>query len=530
MDRSSRITSPAGRLVAVLAASAFAVLVAPSLSSGAVPYTTQNFGTPTVTDDPAPPSKLIEVTPATPPTAAGEGLYFRATLDRNKVYKITVDGEALSPFNLRIGRDNPSSCTSGCTWHAAPDGVETWRVQGVTNLELLFYRTVASSYRVRSLEIEDCTATCTTDSGLKNHVLHDTPELAGALTAGDRYKAAKLILGWVAPKITFARGGETGPMDSYTRSASELYYDFFDARFNRRPRGGVFCGGAADFYQKVLALFSIPSHSVLFGTPAPGDIRHVTVLVPVPDGHGGSEYRILDPTFNLDFAVNGSSEPISAPELFETWRAGLLNRIDYRQGSLAERRISFDRAPDGSYSSERCGARAGVSTACSLDDFLRGFEPFLRSNGVQTGKGAYPHLLGVHELIDAPPLVAPTDFRTMQATFKDAVLQRKKVYVALLPFAPFLNQPSSIAGTPAVGSQLTAKPGWTSRTAIDGISYQWSRCDGSGANCSAITGAQSQTYVPTTADRGDRLRVAITASNEHGTTTDSAAVTAGAVP
>src|SRR5205807_2302679 len=47
-------------------------------------------------------------------------------------------------------------------------------------------------------------------------------------------------------------------------------------------------------------------------------------------------------------------------------------------------------------------------------------------------------------------------------------------------------------------------------------SYQWQQCDSCGADCSAIAGATSQTYVPVAADVGHTLRVQETASNAGG--------------
>src|SRR5439155_5409068 len=46
--------------------------------------------------------------------------------------------------------------------------------------------------------------------------------------------------------------------------------------------------------------------------------------------------------------------------------------------------------------------------------------------------------------------------------------------------------------------------------------YQWQQCDSGGANCTAIAGATSQTYVPVAADVGHTLRVQETASNAGG--------------
>jgi Putative Ig domain len=59
------------------------------------------------------------------------------------------------------------------------------------------------------------------------------------------------------------------------------------------------------------------------------------------------------------------------------------------------------------------------------------------------------------------------------------------------------------------------------------FSYQWSRCDGNGANCTPIAGATSSTYmVLANADVGSTLEVSVSASNANGT----ASVTSAASP
>src|SRR5947199_9598744 len=81
--------------------------------------------------------------------------------------------------------------------------------------------------------------------------------------------------------------------------------------------------------------------------------------------------------------------------------------------------------------------------------------------------------------------------------------------------APSNTSLPSISGSAKDGSLLTASHGsWTgSPTSFD---YAWQRCDNTGANCVAISGATSRQYTLTTADVGHRLRVAVTATNSSG--------------
>ncbi len=58
---------------------------------------------------------------------------------------------------------------------------------------------------------------------------------------------------------------------------------------------------------------------------------------------------------------------------------------------------------------------------------------------------------------------------------------------------------------PQQGQALQAQPGtWVNAASI---AYQWLRCDTSGSNCGAISGATQQSYTPVVADAGSTLRV-----------------------
>lgn len=81
---------------------------------------------------------------------------------------------------------------------------------------------------------------------------------------------------------------------------------------------------------------------------------------------------------------------------------------------------------------------------------------------------------------------------------------------------PVNAKPPTIAGTPQQNQTLTANPGsWTGGQPIT-FSYQWKRCDQTGASCADISGATSKTYVLTSADVGNTLRVRVTAKNSLG--------------
>jgi hypothetical protein len=76
----------------------------------------------------------------------------------------------------------------------------------------------------------------------------------------------------------------------------------------------------------------------------------------------------------------------------------------------------------------------------------------------------------------------------------------------------------TITGTAQVNATLTAHTGsWTGVPAPT-FTYQWERCDSSGANCADIASATASTYKPVAGDVGSTIRVKVTADNGGGPT------------
>ena len=93
-------------------------------------------------------------------------------------------------------------------------------------------------------------------------------------------------------------------------------------------------------------------------------------------------------------------------------------------------------------------------------------------------------------------------------------------------YAPTNTAPPVISGTAQVGQTLTASTGtWTYQTTPT-YSYQWQRCNESGASCATIAGATSSTYVVQSADNASTLRAIVTAQNADGTGSATSAQTA----
>jgi hypothetical protein len=102
--------------------------------------------------------------------------------------------------------------------------------------------------------------------------------------------------------------------------------------------------------------------------------------------------------------------------------------------------------------------------------------------------------------------------------------------VAAVGNAPHNTAGPGISGNAQEGQTLTASPGTWSGTQPITIGYQWTRCDGAGANCAAVAGATGQTYNATSADVSHTLRVTVKASNRLGSASATTGPTALVAP
>src|SRR5207302_699626 len=85
----------------------------------------------------------------------------------------------------------------------------------------------------------------------------------------------------------------------------------------------------------------------------------------------------------------------------------------------------------------------------------------------------------------------------------------------VLPLPPASIGGPQISGSPVEGHTLTETHGaWSN--GVTSLADQWTRCDATGASCTAIAGATGQSYTPTHADVDHAIRVLEIAGNAGG--------------
>jgi len=97
----------------------------------------------------------------------------------------------------------------------------------------------------------------------------------------------------------------------------------------------------------------------------------------------------------------------------------------------------------------------------------------------------------------------------------DAVAATSDPTATVLTAAPANQGLPQIIGTAQENQTLSATQGsWLNSP--DSYAYQWLRCDSTGASCSTISGAQTNSYTPASGDVGHTLSVVVTATNAGG--------------
>lgn len=152
------------------------------------------------------------------------------------------------------------------------------------------------------------------------------------------------------------------------------------------------------------------------------------------------------------------------------------------------------------------------SSAAGRPSAPRTTKPLLTPTSPKTpGAATVPAVPGSTAAAGAPSAGAPANPGTTPGSTAPATTPPAGTTPALT--APVNTGLPSILGQPQSGKTFSADPGsWTGNPTS--FTYQWQRCDASGANCVAVGSAQSYTCVP--ADIDQTMRVAVQATNAAG--------------
>lgn len=242
---------------------------------------------------------------------------------------------------------------------------------------------------------------------LTSRILSEVPGLSDRLDAEESYEAAKLLLGWAAPRIVWADDGQS-LIRTRGKSASTLLKRYFEP-----ARKGVYCSGAADFLHKLLNLFEIKSFVVEFGTTT-DFLTHAVVMVTCPAEEREPGFYLLDPTFNMHFTDQDSDAPITVEALLGRELTGRLDSVGVQLGSLEERMV-VKHSGRAELERFRCGSSDGASPGCGLETYMTIWAPAFERNGFGTGLAGLLNLLATGDLFRPQRLGVPSSFRHIHA-------------------------------------------------------------------------------------------------------------------
>jgi hypothetical protein len=123
-------------------------------------------------------------------------------------------------------------------------------------------------------------------------------------------------------------------------------------------------------------------------------------------------------------------------------------------------------------------------------------------------------------------LCAPIAGATSGSQAQDAL----SVAARVQPPAPTPTAPPTVSGSGQEGERLTGTQGsWANGRTLS-YTFNWYRCDASGAHCKSIHGATKSTYVEVAKDVGQTLGFAVRATDGGGTTTAYASLVGPIAP
>ena len=206
----------------------------------------------------------------------------------------------------------------------------------------------------------------------------------------------------------------------------------------------------------------------------------------------------------LKFAVSGLSGPVTSATLrvYSNWNSASGIQVRSADTAWSEQTLTWVNAPAYSPMVTSASTSYPANVWISLD-----VTPLI------TGNGIYSFAL-------------TTPNGETQLASKEGGTATAPQLVVQTSGAPSNTSPPSVSGTAQDGQTLNASPGSWSGDQPIGFTYQWRRCDGSGAGCADISGAVGQSYTLTSADVGSTIRVAVTGSNGAGSSSASSAATA----
>jgi len=238
------------------------------------------------------------VTPLSPgfrieSSADSSGLMFRRIVGSGQMHRVVIRGVSRSPVlpGLRVREDE-----GDYVWQPMDrQGVDVVLSHG-TRVEVLFYSDHPYAFDLHEFRIESCPQ-CLTADAFKALVAGE----AGVAPGDGGVALARKLRNWAANAVVYALDPATVDRTTYaaaTLPAHQIYTDYF-----RPARGGVSCGGAAVFFQKVLALFGVPSFTIGIGYDGTL-LTHVTTVM-VDGGGSGRRFYIFDPTFAGAYVADG---------------------------------------------------------------------------------------------------------------------------------------------------------------------------------------------------------------------------------
>ena len=222
------------------------------------------------------------------------GILFRTTTDRNDLTRLLVRGIARSATlpGLRV-RENGGPYV----WQPLDERGGSLVLSRGSQVEILLYSDQPYAFELQEFRVERC-PDCLTAAAFKELVAaeaHVEPTDRGL-------GLVRKLRNWTANAVVFAL--DQSLVDQTTIAVaneppSQAYVEYF-----KSSRGGVSCGGIAVFFQKVLALFGVPSFTIGIGWNGTL-LTHVTTIV--VDGRGAARrYYIFDPTFAGTYVAGGT--------------------------------------------------------------------------------------------------------------------------------------------------------------------------------------------------------------------------------